>query len=256
MQPGRIENLARFSAASIFGNPFPDLRMPFPHVPNIHVDAAGWSFIFVVGVLLPLAAMLSARRARAAPSDSKLTKRLRTVVVLLALALVAFFVARRDGVSLFPPIQWTLSLAAVSLLVLVGVIALAEGLLRAQTEQRRKELLARQTIPRGSAGRGVWLASVVIAGATEELIFRGVLFALLAAITGSIAAGAMLSAIAFALAHYRQGWKSMAFIAPIALLFQGLVVFGGSLVPAIILHAIYNVARGTRASASRLRTES
>jgi len=224
--------------------------MSFLDLSNTRVDPLGWSFVLVVGVLLPMAAVWASRRSPKNETHQSTTKRLRNVGVLVVLACVALLVAYRDNIDLFPQFSWTTSLIAQSLAILVGVIALAEGLLMVRAREERRKLWVRQTIPRDNAGRGVWLVSSITAGATEEIIFRGVFFALLAAITGSIAAGALISAIVFALAHFRQGWKSMAFIAPIALLFQWLVIYSGSLVPAIIVHAIYNIARGLRASAA------
>ena len=224
--------------------------MSFLDLSNTRVDPLGWSFVLVVGVLLPMAAVRASRRSPKNETHQSTTKRLRNVGVLVVLACVALLVAYRDNIDLFPQFSWTTSLIAQSLAVLVGVIALAEGLLMVRAREERRKLWVRQTIPRDNAERAVWLASSITAGATEEIIFRGVFFALLAAITGSIAAGALISAIVFALAHFRQGWKSMAFIAPIGLLFQWLVIYSGSLVPAIIVHAIYNIARGLRASAA------
>jgi membrane protease YdiL (CAAX protease family) len=216
---------------------------------NVHVDALGWLFVVVIGVFMPAAVVRSSRRAKpAAKGHQKFTKRLRNVVILVGLAAVALVVARRDNIMLFPAFEWTPRLIVSSIAVLVGVVALAEALLLARSPDQRRELWARQIIPGNNAERAVWLVSATVAGATEEIIFRGVLFALLAAITGSVAAAAVVSALVFALAHYRQGWKSMAFIAPTALLFQWLVIYSGSLVPAIIVHAIYNIVRGMRAS--------
>ena len=223
--------------------------MSFQDPSTITVDPLGWFFVFVIGLLMPAAVVRSSGRAKAsAKAHPNMTRRLRNVVILVGLATVALIVARRDNIVVFPQFEWTTQLIALSIGVLVGVVALAEGLLMARSPEQRRELWVRQIIPRSNAERIVWIISMIVAGATEEIIFRGVFFALVAAITGSIAAGALLSAVVFALAHYSQGWKSMAFIAPTALLFQWLVIYSGSLVPAIIVHAVYNIARGVRAS--------
>ena len=218
---------------------------------TVRVDPLGWLFIFVIGVLMPAAVVRSSRRSTPqATGPQKVARRLRNVLILVGLAAAALIVARRDDIVLFPAFEWTTRVVALSIGVLVGVVALAEGLLMARSLDQRRELWARQVIPRNNAERIVWIISAIVAGATEEIIFRGVFFALLAAVTGSIAAAALLSAIVFALAHFRQGWKSMVFIALTALLFQWLVTYSGSLVPAIIVHAIYNIARGMRATSS------
>lgn len=225
--------------------------MSFLDPSNVRLDPLGWLFVFVIGVLMPAAAVRSGRRsAPPTVSDQKIAKRLRTVAILISLAAVALVVASRDSVMLFPPFEWNLRLILLSFGILVGVVALAEGILMARSPEGRREIWVRQIIPQNNAERFVWVMSSTVAGATEEIIFRGVFFALLAAITGSIAAAAVISALVFALAHYRQGWKSMGFIAPTALLFQWLVIYSGSLVPAMIVHAIYNIVRGVRASVS------
>jgi membrane protease YdiL (CAAX protease family) len=135
----------------------------------------------------------------------------------------------------------------VSLSILAGTLILAELLLMARSPEERRKLWVRQIIPRDDAERIVWVISSCIAGATEEIIFRGVLFALIASVTRSIVFASITSAVVFALAHYRQGWRSMFFILGIALLFQWLVIYSGSLIPAMIIHAVYNIVRGFRA---------
>lgn len=215
------------------------------------LDLFGLWFVFVMVVLIPIAVIRSSRRARPAEeSHQRITQRLRNVVLLVVMAVIALAVAWRDKISLFPPIRPTGTLIALSLAILLGVLALAEALLMARSPEERRKLWVRQIIPRNNAERVVWVVSSTAAGVTEEIIFRGVLFALLVALTSSIAAAALVSAVVFAIAHFRQGWKSMVFIFGIALLFQWLVIFTASLVPAMIIHAIYNIVRGLRASLS------
>jgi membrane protease YdiL (CAAX protease family) len=224
--------------------------MSLPDPSNIRIDPLGWSFVLVVGLLVPVAALRSAQRAPFAETHQKITQRLRTVVILVLLACAALFVAYRDNISLFPRFTWTTSLVALSAAILAGVVGLAEALSMVRSPEERRKLWVRQVIPGDNAERAVWVVSAIAGGATEEIIFRGVFFALVATITKSIAAGAVISAIVFALAHFRQGWKSIGFIAVIALLFQWLVIYSGSLVPAMVVHGMYNIIRGLRASAA------
>jgi uncharacterized protein len=224
--------------------------MSFLDPSAVRVDPTGWGFLIVVGILLPLAAIRSAHRARGIEIEEpqRISRRLRSVFVLIVLATVALAVAWRDNIGLFEPARITPSLVLVSLGILAGTLIFAELLLVARSPDERRKLWVRQIIPRSNAERLVWIISSCTAGATEEIIFRGVLFALLASVTRSIALASLLSAVVFALAHYRQGWKSMLFILGIALLFQWLVIYSGSIVPAMIVHAMYNLARGFRAS--------
>jgi membrane protease YdiL (CAAX protease family) len=224
--------------------------MSLPDPSNIRIDPLGWSFVLVVGLLVPVAALRSAQRAPFTETHQKITQRLRTVVILVLLACAALFVAYRDNISLFPRFTWTTSLVALSAAILAGVVGLAEALSMVRSPEERRKLWVRQVIPGDNAERAVWVVSAIAGGATEEIIFRGVFFALVATITKSIAAGAVISAIVFALAHFRQGWKSIGFIAVIALLFQWLIIYSGSLVPAMVVHGMYNIIRGLRASAA------
>src|SRR6187402_3329901 len=148
-------NLASFSATSIFGNLFPS-SMSFPDPSSIRLDPVGWSFVLAVGLLLPAAAVRSSRRPQLAESHQKITKRLRNVVFLAALACAALFVAYRDNGGLFPQFTWTTSLVTLSLAVLVGVVTLAEALLRVRSPEERRTIWVRQTIPRNNAERAVW----------------------------------------------------------------------------------------------------
>lgn len=224
----------------------------------VTVDALGWWFLIVVGLLLPIAAIGSASRTPPAdaPGQRRISQRFRTVAVLVVLGAVALYVARRDGIVLFAPVRANLSLLIVSLGILAGVLILAELLIVSRSPGERRKLWVRQTIPRSNAELVVWIISSCVAGATEEIIFRGVFFALFLSVTRSIATASLVSAIVFAIAHYRQGWKSMFFILGIALLFQWFVIYSGSLIPAMIVHAVYNIVRGIRASKGLGKIES
>lgn len=213
------------------------------------VDAFGIWFLVLMLVTLPVAVIRAARRQKPAHvSRQRISQRLNNVAALIILAFFALGVAWRDHIELFPPVQFTGKLALLSIAILLGTLGLAEALLQARSPEERKELWVRQIIPQNNAERLVWLISSTVAGVTEEIIFRGVLYALLVAVTSSAGIAALISALVFAIGHARQGWKSMVFIFGIALLFQWLVVYAGSLVPAMIIHAIYNMIRGLRAS--------
>lgn len=181
-------------------------------------------------------------------TQKSIWQRLKTVAALVIVAIMALAVAWRGRIQLFPPIHVTGKLIAVSIAILLGTLVLAEALLKARSPDERQELWVRQIIPQNNAERFVWLISSTVAGVAEEIIFRGVLFALLVAATSSVGLSALISALIFAIAHFRQGWKSMVFIFGIALLFQWLVIYAGSLIPAMVIHALYNMVRGLRAS--------
>lgn len=162
-------------------------------------------------------------------------------MVLFAIALA---VAWRESISLFPGIAVTLRLVGLCAVVLLGTLSVAEVLLASRSPEEQKRLWVRQIIPRTPTERAVWILSSTVAGITEETIFRGVFYTLVASLSGSIVIGAVASAAVFAIAHYRQGRKSMLLVGLFALFFQWLVVTTGSLVPAMAVHALYDVIRG------------
>ena len=90
----------------------------------------------------------------------------------------------------------------------------------------------------------MWIALSLSAGIGEELVWRGVLPALIALLSGSLAIGITLSIASFALAHAIQGPRSVLAIAGIAAAFHALVFISGSLYPAMLVHFAYDVVAG------------
>lgn len=87
-----------------------------------------------------------------------------------------------------------------------------------------------------------WLS--VTAGITEEIIFRGYLIAVFAVFMPLWAAAAASLAI-FTLAHlYQESAASLVRVMLIGATFTAIYLLSGSLVPAIILHAIVDLAAG------------
>lgn len=208
------------------------------------VDIWGMWFVFMIGVMMPFSVIRSVRRPPPTVERQRISQRLKNVAYLLVLFAIAMAVAARDAISLFPRIAVTPRLVGLCAIVLVGTLSVAELLLTSRSPEERKRLWVRQIIPRTPMERAVWILSSAVAGITEETIFRGVFYVLVASLTGSIIAGAVISAFVFAIAHYRQGRKSMLLIGLFALFFQWLVVTTGSLVPAMVVHGLYDVIRG------------
>jgi membrane protease YdiL (CAAX protease family) len=86
--------------------------------------------------------------------------------------------------------------------------------------------------------------TVLVAGVAEEMAYRGVTMTILWYALGNPWAAALVCAVAFALAHATQGWKSGVIIFVIGLLMHGLVAITGTLVPAMIVHVAYNLIAG------------
>ena len=131
-------------------------------------------------------------------------------------------------------------LAAAALLAIVLVPLAPVG--RRGVERRERKL--HLYMPRTRAERILWVAVAIAAGVSEEVTYRGVMFALLVGITGSTAAGAVIASLIFGVSHIVQGWRSAAVITIIALLLHGLVALSGTLLLAIAIHSIYDVVAG------------
>lgn len=89
-----------------------------------------------------------------------------------------------------------------------------------------------------------WFAALSLsAGVCEELVFRGYLVWAFQPVLGLWGA-AVASCIAFALAHAYQGAKGVLGTGVIGTLLMAVVLASGSLLPAIALHALIDVAQG------------
>lgn len=88
-----------------------------------------------------------------------------------------------------------------------------------------------------------FIALSLTAGFCEELIFRGYLIWALHTVVGLWAAAA-LSCLVFALAHSYQGVSGIIKTGAIGALLTVIVLAFGSLIPAIVIHALIDVAQG------------
>ena len=98
--------------------------------------------------------------------------------------------------------------------------------------------------PTNRRERRLWVVLSLSAGVGEELVWRGVLPALIVAWTGSLAGAVLISVTSFALAHAIQGPKSVFAIAAIAAAFHALVFVSGSLYVGMVVHFVYDVVAG------------
>ncbi len=87
----------------------------------------------------------------------------------------------------------------------------------------------------------VWVA--ITAGVCEEILYRGVLMAILTPLTGLWPAVA-LSSVIFGLGHAYQGFSGIAKTGLIGLVMALLTVYSGSLLVAIVLHAVVDLTSG------------
>jgi membrane protease YdiL (CAAX protease family) len=235
--------------------------MSLPGAPSLFFLA----YLFVV---LPWAAFRSARvlsAARAAAGaggpetagPSRESIWIRTVVNLGLLLVLSWFVGRSFDYSIFasPALglrEWGWAAGA------LGVTLLLRQALRAlRPEEERRRLLVYFLAPRTSREWTWTVVAMLFAGVAEEAAYRGVAMNILWYGLGNPWLSAVLCAIAFALAHWMQGWKSGAFIFVLALVFHGLVALTGTLVLAMVVHVVYDLiaARWIARDAATLRAD-
>lgn len=104
----------------------------------------------------------------------------------------------------------------------------------------RDEMAPFVELVRSGTGWIVFLAVVVIAGATEELLFRGVLSRTLEATQLGFWGGAAASSAAFALLHMQYGPGGQLVIFAIGVTLSWIRARWGSVWPAIVCHALNN----------------
>lgn len=207
------------------------------------------SLVFLVYLLalLPWGAMRSARRVgpalgRSGPGSAR--DRLAiwgsTLFAQGILLFLAWFAGSGFGFRFFvlPARPIDLLAAAAALGACFALRAVARAL---HSEQERRALIVYRLAPKSSGEWLAWGLIALVASVTEEIAYRGVGVAILGHWTGSAAAAIAVCAAAFAVAHALQGWKSGVVIFAIALVMHALVQGTGSLVPAMVVHFVYDV---------------
>jgi membrane protease YdiL (CAAX protease family) len=142
-----------------------------------------------------------------------------------------------------------LPMGRLDLLTIGAAIALsALGLAVMRTQWRRKirnrDARLALFVPRTRSERLWWTAVSVVAGISEELVWRGVLIALLWRVTDSWLAAAILSSTAFGVSHAVQGKHSAVIIGAMAMVMAAFVHWSGGLFLAMAMHAGYDLAAG------------
>lgn len=190
-------------------------------------------------VLLPFLAWLSNRHlAQGKPLRPKSQRLYSAILVLTSVTLPALIAANTNRIQLV--------FATSAADVIAGLLASAvfvfagwRGLKRSKPAHldRIRLLYAPQT-------SGEWRAAVLCglcAGICEEIIYRGVLFALALRVTSSMPAAIAICVLLFALAHLPQGKKGMIGVAYLGVVFHALYLISGTLALPMMVHATYDI---------------
>jgi uncharacterized protein len=101
----------------------------------------------------------------------------------------------------------------------------------------------RALLPRTRTERLVFVGMAITAGVTEEILYRGYLIAYLRWWRPGVSdlAVIVVTSAAFGMAHLYQGRRPALLIGVVGALFAWLTLYSGSLVPAIVLHSIFDL---------------
>ena len=216
------------------------------------IGLSSWIFLFYLLVLLPAIALKSARVFNAPaddPARRAIPPRMRiyqnTIVLLLLLFALAWFTARTFGYPLFAIPR----LGARELIAGAGALLLQFGMMfvsqAARTVDERQSMPVNRMMPQSPRERALFSVVSVVAGISEEAAYRGVLMSVLWYGLGNPWLAALISALAFAVGHALQGWKSMIVVFAMACSMHALVWYTGTLVIAMAVHAMYDLLAPT-----------
>ena len=223
-------------------------------------NTASLLFLFYLLLYLPWLARKSAVRLRAmrggdvpAPPREKIW--LSALFGQALLLLLAVLAGRSFGYEFFslPPLgAREIGAALLALALYLALRALSRAW---RTEDERRQMMVYFLAPRTPRDWLFWSVTVIAASIAEEVAYRGVGMSVLWWSLGNVWAAALVSALAFALAHWTQGWKSGLVIFAMALVMQGLVQFTETLILAVIVHAAYDFIAGIRIARDARRLE-
>lgn len=207
-------------------------------------------FMIIVAAGLPFLTALSYKNIKKMEEElegaqiAKIPVYLQSMTMQIVLAVIAWFAARSEEISIsFKSIFTAKTIGAAILLVL---IALTLAWVSQKFSKEKDESTLHHILPDTNLERLLWVLAVVVAAFCEEYIYRGVLFNIIATMVKDYTiyiwiTATLLSAIVFAFGHGTQGEKAILQIIPFAVGFQFLVWLSGGLLLPMIAHFIYNI---------------
>lgn len=221
------------------------------------------SLVFLAWILfiLPWMAIRSSRKLRflLRNNEQELTREViwvSTVInqfILLALALAVgatFEYQPFAGLTSIDGIDLLAALGALAFCFLIGLISRV-----IRSDEERRKMIVYKLTPRTRLEWLLWTFTVLLASVTEEIAYRGVAMSILWYSLGDFWASVLICSIAFAVAHSVQGWKSALLILVFALGMHALVAITQTLLLAMAVHAIYDIAARYLLSRESIRGE-
>lgn len=211
------------------------------------LDLTTGSFLALVVVIFPALGILSYRHLlygrQLPPKRRRFLAMMAVQVVLLATALE---VANRHHIRVFASsnrsLEERVAVVAVTLFALAALLTVAWRAWKLAPEERRQRLLL--FLPEKREHLPYWIAISLLAGTTEEIAYRGVLYLLLVWWLRNWWIPILIASVLFAVAHMAQGPRALAPIFVFAVLFHLLVILANSLYPAMAMHVGYDLLFG------------
>lgn len=129
----------------------------------------------------------------------------------------------------------------VGLLLALSTIVMRRPSMRAPLRRQASGFLA--LLPATTRERQTFAGLAITAGTCEEIVYRGFLMAYLSWLLPGVSSGwiVVLSAVAFGVAHAYQGVRGVVLTGIVGATLGALVVASGSLLPAIVVHALVDL---------------
>lgn len=208
-------------------------------------DGVKWLFFGFTCLLLPWMAYQSRQGFKnLAPETlahfSRVGSYISSILILLVLLALSVGTAWFHRLELIPTHILTLR-ALVAFVILLSSVLI---LLRLFLPVAAREPVIRYIIPTTKVEFAWFSALSLMAGLAEEIAFRGVLTSLLQQSWNSYWLAALVSALMFGLAHLLQGVRGVVVAACFGLVNQMVTSWTGSLLVAIVVHALYDIIAG------------
>ncbi len=208
-------------------------------------DGIKWFFFGFTCVFLPLMAYQSRKGfnqldPEALRQFSRVGSYLSSIVILFILLGLSLGTAWSHQLGLFPE-PW------LSVRTLVAFVTLLSGvliLLRIFLPVAAQDPVIQYIIPITKIEFAWFIGLSITAGLVEEIAFRGVLTSLLQQAWGSYWLATLVSALIFGLAHLLQGVRGVVVAACFGLVNQMVTSWTGTLLVAIVVHALYDIIAG------------
>jgi membrane protease YdiL (CAAX protease family) len=211
--------------------------------PVSNLSPSSQYFLFIVLFFIPAMGVVGYFRLRSGkPLRPKRRRYISIIVVQTLLLLLTLKAAQDEEINLLGR-GWGNSYVWVFVSTFLVLVALRLPRAWKKLPPERLEK-ARRLLPDDPSVMRLWVGVAAMAGISEELAYRGLALRLLLQVGVSIELALLVCVATFAIGHMTQGWRGVVGTAVLAIVFHTIVIFGNSLYPAILLHAVYNLMVG------------